>query len=69
LIEDERQASRSLASMRMMRVTHYEITRQADGGRLVVITVQTSRRRFVVTRRQGSARIRLAPSRAVSPST
>jgi hypothetical protein len=63
LITDERQTFDPLASMPMMRVTHYEITRAADGGRLVVITLQSARRRFVVTRRQGSARVRLSPSR------
>jgi hypothetical protein len=68
LIGDERRVSDPLASMRMMRVTHYEITRAADGGRLVVITLETARRRFVVTRRQGSAWVRLAPARLASPS-
>ena len=41
-----------------MRIAHYEIKRQADGGRLAVYTVEVARRRFIVTRRLGSAHVR-----------
>ena len=41
-----------------MRLAHYEIKRQADGGRLAVYTVEVARRRFIVTRRLGSAHVR-----------
>ena len=42
-----------------MRVTHYEIKREADGGRLAIYTVEVARRRFTVTRRLGSAHVRV----------
>lgn len=42
-----------------MRLAYYEIRHQADGRRLAVYTVEAGRRRFIVTRRLGSAQIRL----------
>jgi hypothetical protein len=46
-----------------MRITHYEVTRQAGGSRLVAYTVRIARRQFVLTRRLGSPRMRLDPRR------
>jgi hypothetical protein len=42
-----------------MRVTHYEITRQVNGSRLAVYTVEIARRQLIVTRALGSARVRI----------
>ena len=49
-----------------MRIAHYEIKRQADGGRLAVYTVEVARRRFIVTRRLGSAHVRFQRRRPVA---
>ena len=50
-----------------MRVAHYEIKRQPNGGRLAVYTVEVARRRFIVTRRLGSAHIRFHRRGAIAP--
>jgi hypothetical protein len=46
-----------------MRITHYEVVRQAGGSRLVAYTVRIARRQFIVTRRLGSPRMHLNPGR------
>jgi hypothetical protein len=46
-----------------MRITRYEVTRQAGGRRVAAYTVRIARRQIVLTRRLGSARMRLDPVR------
>jgi hypothetical protein len=46
-----------------MRITRYEVTRQASGRRVAAYTVRIARRQIVLTRRLGSARVRLDPVR------
>ena len=42
-----------------MRITRYEVTRQVGGRRVAAYTVRIARRQIVLTRRLGSARMRL----------
>jgi len=44
---------------RALRITRYEVSRQASGARVAAYTVRLARRDFVVLRRLGSPRIRL----------
>ena len=49
-----------------MRVAHYEIKRQANGGRVAVYTLEVAHRRFIVTRRLGSAQMRVQRRGAIA---
>jgi hypothetical protein len=40
-----------------MRITHYEVIREAGGSRLAAYTVLVAGRQFVVTRRLGTPRL------------
>jgi hypothetical protein len=53
----------SPAVNRVMRITRYEVTRQVGGRRVAAYTVRIARRQIVLTRRLGSARMRLDPVR------
>ena len=37
-----------------MRITHYEVIREADGSRLAAYTVLVAGRQFILTRRLGT---------------
>ncbi len=40
-----------------MRITHFEVIREAGGGRLAAYTVLVAGRQFVLTRRLGTPRV------------
>jgi len=46
-----------LDDTRAMRITHYEVIREAGGGRLAAYTVLIAGRQFVLTRRLGTPRV------------